>query len=91
MTRYFNEQAETLDREQIAAVQLEGLKQTVAHVYQSNAIWRKRLRHSMITRSMSPGPSRSVIQACLLAGSWWTEATTCSAPTPYLGGRPFSR
>ena len=55
------------------------------------AIRRSRLRHSMITRSISPAPSRSVNQACLFIGFLCTLATTCSAPAPYLGGSPFSR
>src|ERR1035441_3684844 len=49
------------------------------------AICRNKLRHSMMTRSMSPGPSRSVVQSCLVSGFLWTDRKSTRLNSSHLG------
>ena len=54
--RYWNERAETLSRDELAAVQLEGLKWTVKHVWANNEFYRRK----MAAVSVEPGDIRSL-------------------------------
>ncbi len=54
--RYFNERAETMSRDELTAVQLEGLKRTVTHVWAANEFYRARLTQA----GLEPGDIRSL-------------------------------
>ena len=54
--RYWNERAETMSRDELAKVQLEGLQKTVRHVWANNAFYRKRLEEAGI----EPGDIKSL-------------------------------
>ncbi len=54
--KYWNERAETLSRDELAAVQLEGLKRTVTHVWANNEFYRGRLTQAGI----EPGDIRAL-------------------------------
>lgn len=54
--RYFNERAETMSRDELAAVQLDGLKRTVTHVWATNEFYRARLTRA----GLEPGDIRSL-------------------------------
>ncbi len=53
---YWNERAETMSRDELAALQVEGLRRTVAHVWGGNAFYRARL----IEAGVAPGDIRSL-------------------------------
>lgn len=54
--KFWNERAETLSRDELAAVQLEGLRRTVAHVWANNDFYRARLSQA----GVEPGDIRSL-------------------------------
>jgi phenylacetate-CoA ligase len=54
--RFWNERAETLSRDELAAVQLEGLKWTVKHVWANNDFYRERLTAA----GVEPGDIRAL-------------------------------
>ncbi len=54
--RFWNERAETLSRDELAAVQLEGLKWTVKHAWANNEFYRVRLTEA----GFEPGDIRSL-------------------------------
>ncbi len=54
--RYWNERAETLSRDELAAVQLDGLKWTVKHAWANNDFYRERLT----VAGVGPGDIRSL-------------------------------
>ena len=54
--RYWNERAETMSRDELAKVQLDGLKRTVTHVWANNDFYRARLTQAGI----EPGDIRSL-------------------------------
>ncbi|MBP5510795.1 MAG: phenylacetate--CoA ligase [Kiritimatiellae bacterium] len=54
--RYWNERAETMSRDELAKVQLEGLQKTVRHVWANNAFYRKRLGEA----GVEPGDIKSL-------------------------------
>ena len=54
--RYWNERAETLSRDELAAVQLKGLQWTVKHVWANNEFYRRKLAEV----SVEPGDIREL-------------------------------
>jgi phenylacetate-CoA ligase len=54
--RYWNERAETMSRDELAAVQLDGLKWTVKHVWANNDFYRRKLTEV----GVEPGDIRSL-------------------------------
>ena len=56
MTRFFDEPAETASRDELAAKQLAGLKRTVQHVYQNNAVYRAKFDEA----GVQPGDVKSL-------------------------------
>lgn len=54
--RYWNERAETMSRDELAAVQLDGLKWTVKHVWANNDFYRRKLAEV----GVEPGDIRSL-------------------------------
>ena len=54
--RFWNERAETLSRDELAAVQLKGLQWTVKHVWANNEFYRRKLAEV----SVEPGDIRSL-------------------------------
>ncbi len=48
-TRYWNERAETMSRDELARVQLDGLNRTLARVWQGSAFYRRRLQEAGLT------------------------------------------
>ena len=54
--RFWNERAETMSRDELAAVQLDGLQRTVAHVWANNDFYRVRLTQA----GVEPGDIHSL-------------------------------